>query len=49
MKDGTDKLAKQIRPKEIPRYNQQAQMDDDDLSVFSRVKWSPPLTLFRYL
>ena len=24
-------------------------MDGDELSVFSRAKWSPPLALFRYL
>jgi hypothetical protein len=33
----------------MPRYNPQAQMDGDDLSVFSRAKWSPPLALFRFL
>jgi hypothetical protein len=38
----------EIRTKEMPRYNKQAQMDGDELSVSSRAKWSPPLALFRY-
>jgi hypothetical protein len=48
MKGSRDKNSlKEIRTKEMPRYNTQAQMDGDELSVFTRAKWSPPLALFR--
>jgi len=50
MKDSRDNNSlKEIRTKEMARYNKRAQMDGDELSVFSRAKWSPPLALLRYL
>ena len=48
MKDSRDNNSlKEIRTKEMPRCNKQAQMDGDEPSVFSRAKWSPPLALVR--
>jgi hypothetical protein len=49
MKGSTDdNPLKEIRTKEMPRYNHQG-MDGDEPSVFSPAKWSPSPAVVLYL
>jgi hypothetical protein len=50
MKDSRDNNSlKGIRTKEMPRHDNQAQMDGDELRLSSRAKWSSPFfVIFKY-